>query len=62
MKCPYQTKVIHFTEYTGGYLKDTVDKTEFGDCAKIECPFYYTTEYRPTGHFKEHCRKAESEK
>jgi hypothetical protein len=62
MKCPYQTKVIHKPEYTEGYeIKFAMDITEFGECVKSECPFYHTTEYKPTRHIKEHCRKAESE-
>ena len=62
MKCPYQTKVIHKPKYTDGYVKKFAeDITEFCECVKSECPFYYTTEYKPTRHIMEHCRKAESE-
>lgn len=62
MKCPYQTRVIHKPEYTEGYVKNFAeDITEFGDCVKTECPFYYTTEYAPVRMITEHCRKAESE-
>lgn len=63
MKCPYQTKVIHKPEYTKGYIKSFAeDITEFCECVKSECPFYYTTEYKPpTRHVKEHCSKAERE-
>ena len=62
MKCPYQTKVIHKPEYTEGYIKSFAeDITEFCECVKSECPFYYTTEYTLTRYVKEHCRKAESE-
>ena len=62
MKCPYQTKVIHKPEYTEGYVrKFAEDITEFCECVKSECPFYYTTEYKPVRRVKEHCRKAESE-
>ena len=52
MKCPYQT----ITEHT-----PTADKAMFGDCIRIECPFYYTTEYKPANKVKEHCRRAEKE-
>lgn len=62
MKCPYQTKVIHKPEYTDGYVKHFAeDITKFCDCLKNECPFYYTTEYKPARKITEHCRKAESE-
>lgn len=62
MKCPYQTKVIHKPEYTAGYIKHFAeDITNFCECVKSECPFYYTTENKPEKHVKEHCRKAESE-
>lgn len=37
------------------------DITEFGDCVKTECPFYYTIEYAPARMITERCRKAESE-
>lgn len=62
MKCPYQTKVIHRSEYTDGYIRHFAeDITQFCDCVKDECPFYY--EYNGTGaHIKvEHCKRAESE-
>ena len=62
MKCPYQTRVIHKPEYTKGYVRHYAeDITEFGDCVKTECPFYYTTEYKLARKITEHCRKAESE-
>lgn len=62
MKCPYQTKVIHKPEDTEGYIKSFAeDITEFCECVKRECPFYYTTEYKPASLVKEHCRRAESE-
>lgn len=62
MKCPYQTRLIHKPEYTEGYVKNFAeDVTMFADCAKTECPFYYTTEYKPARQITEHCRKAESE-
>ena len=62
MKCPYQTKVIHKPEYTEGYVRNFAeDITAFCECIKSECPFYYTTEYKPERHVKEHCRRAESE-
>lgn len=62
MKCPYQTRVIHKPEYTEGYVKNFAeDITMFADCVKTECPFYYTTEYKPARHVKEHCRKTERE-
>lgn len=63
MKCPYQTKVIHRTEYTEGYVTHFAeDITHFGECVKSDCPFYYETivEWRPK-KVKEHCHKAESE-
>jgi hypothetical protein len=62
MKCPYQTKVIHRTEYTEGYVTHFAqDITEFGKCLKSECPFYDTDKFPATGQIKEHCRRAESE-
>lgn len=63
MKCPYQTKVIHQTEYIeGNYVKHCAqDITQFSDCLGSECPFYRTTENRVTGITREHCRRAESE-
>lgn len=63
MKCPYQTKVIHQSEYTDGnyVIHHAQDITEFSDCIKSQCPFYYTTEYKPIRKITEHCRRAESE-
>ena len=62
MKCPYQIKVIHKTEYTERYVKHFAEDIErFCECVKRECPFYYTTEYKPARKITEHCRKAESE-
>lgn len=62
MKCPYQTRVIHKPEYSAGYSTHYAeDITEFGDCVKTECPFYYTIEYSVSRKITEHCRKAESE-
>lgn len=64
MKCPYQTKVIHKPEFINiesGKKDFAEDITEFGNCVKTECPFYYTTEYKPARQITEHCRKAESE-
>lgn len=59
MKCPYQTKVIHVPEYTEGYVTHYAKTiTEFGECVKSECPFYYTN--KTVGQV-EHCRRAESE-
>lgn len=62
MKCPYQTTVIHKPELIDGYIIHFAeDITEFSECLKKECPFYYTTEYKPAREITEHCRKAESE-
>ena len=62
MKCPYQTKVIHQPEYTEGYTRVFAqDVTMFSKCLENECPFYCTTEHRPTRRKTEHCRRAESE-
>lgn len=62
MKCPYQTKVIHKPQQTEGYyLIYAEDITEFCECVKSKCPFYYTSEYRPAREVTEHCRRAESE-
>lgn len=65
MKCPYQTKVIHKSEYIEGYAKNFAeDITEFGECVKIECPFYYTScVYYTLWQYQivEHCLKAERE-
>lgn len=62
MKCPYQTKVIHKSEQIEGYvIHHAQDITVFSDCLRTECPFYHTTEYRPTNKITEHCRRAETE-
>lgn len=62
MKCPYQTRVIHKPEYTEGYVKNFAeDITEFCECVKSKCPFYYTAVYMPARQITEHCRRAESE-
>ena len=62
MKCPYQTKVIHKPEDTDGYIKNFAeDITEFCECMRLECPFYYTTEYKPARLVAEHCRRVENE-
>lgn len=62
MKCPYQSRLIHKPEYTEGYIKNFAEEiTEFCECIKSECPFYYTTEYTPARHITEHCHRAESE-
>ena len=67
MKCPYQTKVIHKPEYTEGCVDHFAeDITNFCECIKSECPFYYMTDYyesdyKPTKQIAEHCRRAESE-
>lgn len=61
MKCPYQTKVIHIPEYPDGYAQDV---TQFCECVKSECPFYYTSwpAYSTTAAtVEEHCRRAERE-
>lgn len=63
MKCPYQTIITHKPERTrGSGVEFAKDITEFGECAKSECPFYYETivEWRPK-KVKEHCHKVESE-
>lgn len=58
MKCPYRTKVIHKPEQREWYLiKFAEDITEFCDCLKSECPFYYTQLYETV----EHCKRAENE-
>jgi len=58
MKCPYRTKVIHKPGYSEGYVeKFAEDITEFCDCIKSECPFYYTLWAHKT---VECCRRAES--
>lgn len=71
MKCPYQKKVIHRPEvllHNPEALEEIIttiyaeDITVFCECLKSECPFYYTTEYKPARKIKEHCRRAESEK
>lgn len=57
MKCPYQTIIIHKPESTRNYVKYYAeDITEFGECYKSECPFYYTSWEHET---VEHCRRAE---
>jgi len=58
MKCPYQTKVIHKPKRTEEYvIHFAEDVTVFCECAKRECPFYYTSwEHKTVAH----CRKAES--
>lgn len=59
MKCPYQTRIIHKTEYTDGYIKHFAeDITKFCECIKSECPFYSTVIADKT---IERCRKSESE-
>ena len=61
MKCPYQTKVIH-KEHTEEYAKNfTEDITTFCECAKSECPFYYTVWVHTKYKTVEHCRRVESE-
>lgn len=64
MKCPYQTRLIHKPERTKGYEKYFAeDITEFCECLKEQCPFYYVTRlYSETPiEQKEVCRRAESE-
>ena len=61
MKCPYQTKVIHKPAITEEGIRSSEDITEFCECLKSECPFYYTSEYKPARHITEHCRRAERE-
>lgn len=57
MKCPYLTTVIHVPEDTEGYMKIYAkDITEFCECVKDECPFYYISRLRI-----EHCKRAERE-
>ncbi len=59
MKCPYRIRMIHKPEYRCGYGKHFAeDITEFNECLKSECPFYYTSWAHET---VEHCRRAESE-
>lgn len=42
MRCPYQLRVIHQPGYDKGYERQFAeDITEFGECIKNECPFYY---------------------
>ena len=61
MKCPYQTREIHKPEYINDQERHyKEDITEFGDCVKTECPFYYTIEIEYKV-FKEHCGRAERE-
>lgn len=56
MKCPYQLKVTHKQEQMKSYyVEPAVDITQFGECVKSECPFYYTK------NTTEHCSRAESE-
>lgn len=56
MKCPYQLKIIHKQEHTKSYyIEPAEDITQFGECLKGECPFYYME------NTTEHCSKAESE-
>lgn len=65
MKCPYQTKTIHIPEtknITGITEQYAQDITSFCDCLKNECPFYYTTEYKPARIIKEHCKRGNKEK
>ncbi len=60
MRCPYQTKVIHKPEYTDRNIQYfATDVTKFCECLESECPFYYTTEYKPARKITEHCRRAE---
>ena len=62
MKCPYQTRVIHKPEYiSGDSIYRAEDMTEFGDCIKTECPFYYTIEHSVSRTTTEHCARAERE-
>jgi hypothetical protein len=57
MRCPYQTRMTHKLKGARGYGVEFVeDITEFGECVKSECPFYYMK-----GYITEHCRRAESE-
>ena len=59
MKCPYQTQTIHIPEYTDGDVKKFAkDITEFCECVKSECPFYYTSWEHKT---VDHCRRTEKE-
>jgi len=60
MKCPYQTITKHIPEYEiGSAIIYAQDRTEFGECWEKECPFYYTTEYKPANEIYEHCRRVE---
>ena len=60
MKCPYQTITRHIPECEIGTAKIYAqDITEFGECWKNDCPFYYTTEYNPSRKIYEHCRRTE---
>lgn len=65
MKCPYMKKVVHKCyDFSINSIIHSEDIPEFCDCIKTECPFYYTTEYRPTKYIlriKEKCRKVENE-
>lgn len=60
MKCPYQTKVTHIKDKGYGCSYDT---TEFSECLKEQCPFYYVTRLYSETPIKqaEICRRAESE-
>lgn len=51
--------IKHCEEVMVENLEKTKDR--IGECAKRECPFYYTTEYKPAREITEHCHKAESE-
>lgn len=58
MKCPYQIKLIHKPEYTDGYIKHFAeDITEFCECVKSECPFFYTVENIHYGLYCSSCGK-----
>ena len=60
MKCPYQTITKHIPEHEIVFEKVYAqDITEFGECWKNDCPFYYTTEYNPARIIYEHCRRTE---
>lgn len=61
MKCPYQTRITHKPERTrASGVEFAEDITQFGECLKNECPFYYTKKYNER-NTTEHCHKAESE-
>lgn len=61
MKCPYQKKVIHKPVITDDGIKCSEDITEFCECLRLECPFYYTNEYKSVRIITEHCRRVDSE-